>query len=165
MDIVVENGKFVALSRFNNPAHFMFYRYKFGLRYLPQNSYDWSSSTLYCYDMYDAIANDASFTSVAPISLSASGMGSVAVSYVGTYNEPGYNSLNGHAITCIVGSEGASTIRTSYNKSTTEMSPQCMYTDNYHIESGSYTSGAFSQFKAAISSTTYNTPCTNGIHN
>lgn len=273
MDIVTENSKFVTLSRFDNPSHFVFYRYRFGLRYLPQNSYDWSGSTLYCYDMYDAISNNASFTSVGPITLSASSMGSVAVSYVGTYNAPDPNSLKGHAITCIVGSEGAATIRTSistdtkryraikeakygkpysgnndlvllledsagnsalrfpmltgsglytrptyetpspkvtsiapqkgsaYNinlygagyfpsdnriaklqennmyyqtgrcwtyssgKSEADISPDCRYIDNYHIESGSYTSGAFSQFKAAVSTTPYYTQCTNGTQN
>lgn len=246
MDIVTENGKFVTLSRFDNPSHFMFYRYRFGLRYLPLNSYDWSSSTMYCYDVYDAISNYASFTSVGPIMLSASGMGSVAVSYVGTYDAPNPNSLKGHAISCIVGAEGASTMRVSYNgdplryttikeakyakpysgnndlvllledsagnsalrfpmltgsglytrptydtpspkvtsiapqkgsayninlygagyyTSETHISPDCRYIDNYFIESGSYTSGAFSQFKASVSTTPCNTQCSNGIEN
>lgn len=83
MDVVAAGNKVVVLSRFNNAAHFMWYKYYFGLRYGSAGNMFNTGIDMQIYDVYEAYGWYTAFPSVHPVRLAATNNANgVVVAYI-----------------------------------------------------------------------------------
>lgn len=98
MDVTNAGGKIVTLSRYTDPVHIMYYKFRFGLRYASLGGVA-SSQSQYVYDTYYAFSDPrAAFAGVDPIYVNYTKReDEILVSYLGKWNNPS-NSLKGELI-------------------------------------------------------------------
>lgn len=119
MDVVWAGGKVVTLSRFDNPQHVMFYKYRFGLRYGSPLDFTNTSTKIYCYDVSSMTANmtDGCFDGLKPVRLAyANCNNEVIVSYLGSKAGNINNPFAGKVLSYRVPSEGSNTVMYSYSQ-------------------------------------------------
>lgn len=119
MDVVRAGDRVVTLSRYNNPSHYMYYHYYFGLRYGTLSNFISTANGVYAYDTY-FFYNDSRFffTGLDPIFLSATGSGNgVTVSCLASNeNVP---ATNGHFMIYNVTGQGSTTTNKIFYNSDT----------------------------------------------
>lgn len=119
MDVTYTGDKYVILSRFSDSAPFMYFQYRFGLRYFKSHHLI-NIDTMYIYDTWQLLNYEGWFTGMDPIHLSATHVGDgVAISYVEIDRYNPSNTNNGHLYNIKINSKGAATLYAFLSSDTT----------------------------------------------
>lgn len=118
LDLVNANGKIVVLSRNTNPAHFMYYRFCFGLRYGTPGDFINTNSVVYNYNTDNILpnANLTKFQGDETLRLCTSNNANgVSVNYVINF-EADQDSWKGRFLSFLIPSQASSTVRVAIGK-------------------------------------------------